>query len=230
MHARLAAFLIASSLVVLPSGSFAQTVIPYDVGEYEYAHPLPDMRDDIVTETVTGDAEGQPSVDPGTPPTVVSAPAIQTVDPSDPAIGGAMTSSAVRSIPSRSAANAPPTPIQFSAPPTYLPAGGQVVAFDRKAWLDQCRLRLETYENNAERDKVIGTLIGGVAMRSVTQHGSNKSTNSASQCQAYLDTYLQNASATAGTVQYAQPGQYMLMPVTVAVPQRPVYREIGPEN
>ena len=46
---------------------------------------------------------------------------------------------------------------------TYLPAGGQVDAFDRLAWLDECRARLDTYDNESERGKVMGALIGGVA-------------------------------------------------------------------
>ena len=45
------------------------------------------------------------------------------------------------------------------------------------------------------------------------------------QCEAYLDDYMQRATADAGATQYNQPGQYMLVPVTVSVPQRVIYRE-----
>ncbi len=48
--------------------------------------------------------------------------------------------------------------------------------------------------------------------------------------QAYLDDYMQKATANATTTQYTQGGQYMLVPVTVQVPQRAVYRDGRPDN
>ena len=78
-----------------------------------------------------------------------------------------------------------------------------------------------------------GTLIGagagalaGMAAGDAIEDGSRRRTNSQGQCQAYLD----EAMASAGTVQYNQAGQDMLMPVTVTVPQRAVYPDGTPAN
>ncbi|WP_291179281.1 glycine zipper 2TM domain-containing protein [Erythrobacter sp.] len=164
---------------------------------------------------------------------------------------------------------APVLPVQYgygyqagyAGAPAYLPAGAQVVAFDRNAWLEECRARLDTYESDSDRGEVIGALIGGVAggvlgnriagsgnrtagtligagagalagmaAGDAIEDGNRRRTDSYSQCQAYLDDYMQKATASAGTVQYSQPGQYMLVPVTVAVPQRAVYRDGTPVN
>ncbi len=86
-------------------------------------------------------------------------------------------------------------------------------------------------------DRLAGTLIGagagalaGMAAGDAIEDGSRRRTNSQGQCQAYLDDYMQQAMASAGTVQYNQAGQYMLMPVTVTVPQRAVYPDGTPAN
>lgn len=145
--------------------------------------------------------------------------------------------------------------------PIYLPAGAQVVAFDRNAWLEECRARLDTYENDSDRGEVIGALVGaaaggvlgnriagrgnrtagtligagagalaGMAVGDAVEDRSRRRNDSYGQCQAYLDDYMQQANASAGTVQYNQPGQYMLVPVTVEVPQKAVYRDGTPAN
>lgn len=44
----------------------------------------------------------------------------------------------------------------------YLPGGGQLVSFDRNAWLDECSARLNTYEDS-DRGQVLGGLIGAAA-------------------------------------------------------------------
>lgn len=149
----------------------------------------------------------------------------------------------------------------YGGAPAYLPAGAQVVAFDRNAWLEECRARLDTYENDSDRGEVIGALIGGVAggvlgnriagsgnrtagtligagagalagmaAGDAIEDSNRRRNDSQSQCQAYLDDYMQKATASAGTVQYNQPGQYMLVPVTVAVAQRAIYRDGSPAN
>lgn len=143
----------------------------------------------------------------------------------------------------------------------YLPAGAQVVAFDRSAWLEQCRSRLDTYEKDSDRGEVIGALIGaaaggvlgnriagsgnrtagtligagagalaGMAAGDAIEDGRRRRTSSYDQCEAYLDDYMEQANANAGRVQYNQPGQYMLVPVTVAIPQKAVYRDGSPAN
>ncbi|HBM05376.1 MAG TPA: hypothetical protein DD369_07210 [Erythrobacter sp.] len=142
-----------------------------------------------------------------------------------------------------------------------MPAGSQVVDFDRNAWIEECRARLDTYENDSERGEIIGALLGGaaggllgnriagsgnrtagtligagagalagMAAGDAIEDGSRRRSDSRSQCQAYLDDYMQRATADAGATQYNQPGQYMLVPVTVEVPQMSVYRDGTPAN
>jgi len=288
MNARAAIVLTVSSLALIPFGAFAQSTIPYEVGQYEFAQPLPELDDDVVTETVTEDAtEAEQAVQSNAAPVFVSNPTIQTIDPSDSAYAGNETVPAARSIPVRAGADfvttptpaAGPAPVIYrdasrSAPApgtsltenvpgtptynaaTYLPAGGQVVAFDRSAWLDECRARLDTYDNESERGKVMGALIGGVAGGvlgnriagaghrtpgtiigagagvaagmavgdAIDDHNRSRR-DSYEQCEAYLDDYMRSVTAEAGSVQYVQPGQYMLVPVTVSVLQRVIYRE-----
>ena len=288
MNARAAIVLTVSSLALIPFGAFAQSTIPYEVGQYEFAQPLPELDDDVVTETVTEDAaEAEQAVQNNAAPVFVSNPTIQTIDPSDLAHAGNETVPAARSIPARAGADfvatptaaAGPAPVIYrdasrSAPTpstsltenvpgtttynaaTYLPAGGQVVAFDRSAWLDECRARLDTYDNESERGKVMGALIGGVAggvlgnriagagnrtpgtiigagagvaagmaVGDAIDDRNRSRRDSYGQCEAYLDDYMRSVTAEAGSVQYVQPGQYMLVPVTVSVPQRVIYRE-----
>lgn len=143
----------------------------------------------------------------------------------------------------------------------YLPAGAQVVAFDRSAWLDQCRARLDTYDSDSDRGEVIGALLGaaaggvlgnriagsghrtagtligagtgalaGMAVGDAIEDGGRRRSGTYGQCEAYLDDYMRQAQANAGQVQYSQPGQYMLLPVTVAMPQRAVYSDGTPAN
>ena len=154
-----------------------------------------------------------------------------------------------------------PAEYGYGAAPAQLPLGSQVVAFDRNAWLEECRARLDTYETDSDRGEIIGALVGGaaggllsnriagrgnrmagtligagagalagMAAGDAIEDGSRRRTNSQGQCQAYLDDYMQQAMASAGTVQYNQAGQYMLMPVTVTVPQRAVYPDGSPAN
>jgi hypothetical protein len=46
--------------------------------------------------------------------------------------------------------------------PGYLPGGGQLVSFDRNAWLAECSARLNTYEDS-DRGQVLSGLIGAAA-------------------------------------------------------------------
>ena len=141
----------------------------------------------------------------------------------------------------------------------YLPAGAQIVAFDRTAWLGECRARLDTYGDDSDRGEIIGALLGagvggiignriagrgnrtagtligagagalaGMAAGDAIEDRNRRPADSYGQCVAYLDDYMQRATASAGSVQYAQGGQYMLVPVTVAVPQKAVYRDGTP--
>ena len=46
MNARAAIVLTVSSLALIPFGALAQSTIPYEVGQYEFAQPLPELDDD----------------------------------------------------------------------------------------------------------------------------------------------------------------------------------------
>ena len=136
-----------------------------------------------------------------------------------------------------------------------------MVAFDRNAWLDECRARLDTYETDSDRGEIIGALIGagvggiignrvagsgnrtagtligagagalaGMAAGDAIEDRNRARTDSYGQCKAYLDDYMQKATANATTTRYTQGGQYMLVPVTVQVPQRAVYHDGRPGN
>lgn len=317
MIVRTALALTASSLAFPAGAALAQETMSYETGQYEYAQPLPELDDDVVTETVTNDPASAARVIPArqSPPVFVSKPTIQSIDPSAPAYYTyeAPTAEAVpaaRTIAARGPAatvvpvqptyiyvqQAPqvlytyPAPVSYARPgttggaarviyptgapaqavpaeygygavPVQLPAGSQVVAFDRNAWLEECRARLDTYETDSDRGEIIGALVGGaaggllgnriagrgnrlagtligsgagalagMAAGDAIEDGNNRRTNSQGQCQAFLDDYMQQAMASAGTVQYSQAGQYMLMPVTVTVPQSAVYPDGTPAN
>ena len=327
MITRPALALAAAPLALVPFAAQAQTTLSYETGEYEYAQPLPELDDDVVTETIVTQA----------PETVVFVenPVVQPV-PEGTTVVAAPPLPAARTIPARASAQAttpvrvqpqmvaeptyvyvqPQAPVLYAypapapayapapnyyasapqaaggasrviyrdargmaaqpvqAPPygygyqpaqvspqLYLPAGAQVVAFDRNAWLAECRSRLDTYDSDSDRGEVIGALIGGVAGgvlgNRIAGRGSRTAgtligagagalagmaagdaiedgarrrdrNSSADQCSAYLDDYMQQAQASAGQVAYNQPGEYMLVPVTVAMPQSAVYSDGTP--
>lgn len=327
MNFRTAFALTASSLALAPVAALAQGSISYETGQYEYAQPLPDLDDDVVTETVEQVVLPEEPVGavrviearqgPATP-VFVSKPTIQPIDPSAPeyyayseepealpaarvieareaqmvaaqptyvyvrqppqviyvhqapAAYAPVPGGASRVIYSQAGAGAQPVPHYgygygyqggYPGGATYLPAGGQVVAFDRNAWLQECRSRLDTYETESDRGEIIGGLLGGVAggvignriagrgnrtagtligagagailgavAGDAIEGNQRRRSDSYGQCEAYLDDYMQRATASAGTMRYTQPGQYMLVPVTVEVPQRAVYRTRRPGN
>ena len=322
MIVRAATSIFALSAVGLASAPLgAQQSISYETGEYEYAQPLPELDDDVVTETVAKPAGETVApaarVIPARQPTpqFVSKPTIQAIDPSadeyytyEAPIEADAQSPAARTIAARAPAAtmqaAQPTYVYVQSPPqvvyvypaqhgvpvsggasrviytgarpsvgstaqqspnsansVYLPAGSQLVQFDRATWLEECRARLDTYENESERGEILGALIGGAAggllgnriagsgsrtagtligagagavggalLGDALESRKRAGSDSAAQCQAYLDDYMRQATASAGSVAYSQPGQYMLLPVTVEVPQRAVYRDGTPAN
>lgn len=319
MIIRTALALTASGLALQPGIALAQGAISYETGQYEYAQPLPELDNDVVTETVEQVATSEEPVGAARviearraqAPVFVSKPTIQPIDPSAPehytyveAPAEPVAVPASRVIPDRQATAIPgeaaqPTYVYVRQPPqivyvhqapatyapvpggasrviyrqqagpaqpvhygygyqggaTYMPAGGHVVAFDRNAWLQECRARLDTYDDESDRGEILGGLIGGVAggvlgnriagrgnrtagtligagagaiLGSVAggaiEDRQRRRTDSYGQCEDYLDDYMERATASAGTTRYTQPGQYMLVPVTVEVPQRAVYR------
>lgn len=219
MIARTALALTVCGFAILPGVAGAQETLSYETGEYEYAQPLPELDDDVVTETTVDSEEPAPAR--------AEAPTIQPIDPSNPEHGmpeaaapsepgpAARTIAARGPVAATTAAPVQPTyvivqqqpqvvyaypapvayaqpgggaarviypatatqplqpvqPIQYGAGyqpgqgamPIYLPAGAQVVAFDRNAWLEECRARLDTYESDSDRGEIIGALVGAAA-------------------------------------------------------------------
>lgn len=157
------------------SGAAAQTIF-YEDGDYLYAVPA----DTVVTETVETQA---PTTTVVVPMPDMAQP-VFTYDPVVQPISGAVVEStvvestaprgAVRSIPARPIeeaydATSYSAPVYqgayaYSSAPRsgYLPGGGQLVTFDREAWLAECRARVGTYEDS-DRARLIGTLAGAAA-------------------------------------------------------------------
>lgn len=238
--------------------------IAYETGDYEYAQPLPELDDDVVTETISpveaetaGAARVIPARRGGAVPPVANASTIRSIDPSAPqyrTIPSAIRQPMPETEGQASLASPPVVyvlahpqtalagPQAYAVPvsngfrtiqgtnlrtpaPFYMLPGSQVVAFDRDLWLEECRARLDTYENDAERAKAIGAL-AGAAFGSA----SDPAGGSDAQCRAYFEGYLTRARANAGTAPLAGPGDYMLVPVTIAVPQRGVYSDGPPRE
>ncbi|TMM48187.1 hypothetical protein [Qipengyuania marisflavi] len=114
------------------------------------------------------------------------------------------------------AGRAAPAPVQYAVPQDYaqsaspIPAGSQLVTFDRAAWLGACRQRLSGY-NARDRAAAIAALGGAAAGYSAGRD----------HCEAYLDSYMNSAAAGTLVPQQGYSQQYMLVPVTVMVPQEP---------
>ncbi len=179
LAAALAATLVGGASVTA-SGAAAQTIF-YEDGDYLYAVPA----DTVVTQTV----ETQAPTTAVVVPMPNMAQPVFTYDPVVQPIGEAVVEDtvvestvvestaprgAVRSISARpvgetynSPANSGPvyqgTYAYATAPRSgYLPGGGQLVSFDREAWLEECRARIGTYEDS-DRARLIGTLAGAAA-------------------------------------------------------------------
>lgn len=141
--------------IVLPplsTSEVAQPVYSYD----PVVQPLPDAAD----PTVISAGADYPSVG-----AVRSIPARAKAE----SYRGASYSGASHPADAYPAANQTPYPVYqgsyaYTAAPRsgYLPGGGQLVSFDREAWLAECRARVGTYEDS-DRARLIGTLVGAAA-------------------------------------------------------------------
>ena len=60
MNVRTTLPLIALTIALQPAHVSAQNTISYETGEYEYAQALPELDDDVVTETIEAAAADQP--------------------------------------------------------------------------------------------------------------------------------------------------------------------------
>ena len=149
---------------------------------------------------------------PGTPVYVISPtiqPTMQAVQPGAQVVYAYPVQQApsyyVQGIPATGTYGTVPTAV-YAHPGAQvaLPPGAQLVTFDRLGWLAECRKRL------------------GIDLRDPATAAVGPD-----ECESYLDDYM--ASAAAGRIQpqpvtYGQ--QYMLVPVTVLIPQQAVYREV----
>lgn len=135
---------------------------------------------------------------PGTAPVLYAYPA---------GSGNSVSGSAPGRDPALVAASPYEMPQGYVMATAPLPAGAQLVAFDRAAWLTACRERLSGYAPQ-DRSAALAAL-GGAAM------GYREGYDG---CETYLDSYLANVSSGTMAPQATAPGQaYMLVPVTVIV-------------
>lgn len=144
-----------------------------------------------------------------------------------------------------------------------VPAGGQLVEFDREAWLAECRRRIapqavyDDGDDGALIGAVAGAAVGGLAGNRIAGRGNRTAgtlvgaglgalggavagraldrgerapevDDSQQRCETYLDGYMASARSGGLHGQYSQSGQYMLVPVTVMVPQRAYYSDGTP--
>lgn len=192
MAARFLAGTAALGLATLVAAPAAAQQIYYEDGEYLYPVAAPAMaQDTVVTQSVDAPRviyrEGAyepdepriaaqrviPSRDPqvreAAPQIILPTP--QATYYAQPAYAPVIYTQipqgqpayvvASRSIPANGYGYA--TAYPSAAPQSgYLPGGGQLVAFDRNAWLDECSARLSTYEDS-DRGQVLGGLIGAAA-------------------------------------------------------------------
>ncbi|MEZ5681042.1 MAG: hypothetical protein R3E14_07055 [Erythrobacter sp.] len=227
--------LVAAPLAFAATGAIAQETIAYDSGEYEYAQaPEPEVADprEAVVFQERPVVQSIPSVDPdveiGDLPAQSEAPIVEPAPATtgsaeapriryaDPAIHAqpAAPGGASRVIYRRNGQDALPgyTYVYESSVPT-LPAGGRVVQFDREAWLAECRHRLGpvTYYVEDGYDEVMV-----------------ESEDRSGECEPYLDGYMESARTGGLHNRHSSTGEYMLVPVTVMIPQRAVYADGTP--
>ena len=184
MSARTFTAALALGTALASTGAAAQTIF-YEDGDYLSAVPA----DTTVTTTVEPEAPTDPAIMPQAQipqPVFNYDPVVQPIG-QVPAETPA-PSVAARSIPvrgqdrqaddtyptasygeARYADATAPAPLYrgayayANAPRSgYLPGGGQLVSFDREAWLSECRARVGTYEES-DRARLIGTLAGAAA-------------------------------------------------------------------
>lgn len=234
--------------------------IDYETGNYEYAQPAPELDDDVVTQTeLTEDpVRSAQRVIPlrQEPRVFVSSPTVQSTIYHEDSSGMTSSDTAFVSRPSMTDSGVVDSrasvvslfqPTDMTEPPNTataypfsserimvgrpLPAGAQIVRFDRAEWLEECRARLDTYDEG-DRYNILGVSVSagagtasGAAVGDTIGNKSDARHDSYSQCQAYLDGYLDRAQSSAGRIPNIHDGQYMLIPVTVLVPQRAVYSD-----
>lgn len=217
----------------------------YEDGNYLYAVPSqPEQADDVVTQTVPVQVQGAERVIP-TRRLPAQAPVVATT--TAPAYQGYYYA-----MPGNVAGYTPQGP-------GYLPNGARLVTFDRRAWIDECSVRLADYEDS-DRGRVLGALLGGVAGGLIGNRiadgerlggtligaGAGALAGAAigdaldddpdpllaarDECTAYLDDYMARASQSAPTTYFVPGQQYMLVEVNVPVAQQAVYREVVIED
>ena len=279
IHRRfLAATALSAAMLAAPA---AAQQIYYEDGGYLYAVPAPAAEPVVVTEyapaqPVTARRVIPARTAPAQPQVIV--PAYTPVAHAAPAYGYATAPAAPAYAPAGGytygyqAAPAyygeesysyrtAPAPYGYSYGPQYqttgyLPGGGQLVAFDREAWLAECRARIATYDEH-DRGKAIGAIggaiAGGIIGNRVAGSGDrlagtaigagagalaggligdaidDRSDARASRgyCEAYLDDYMARAAQAPAPTSTVAGQQYMLVPVTVPVAQHRIYTDNG---
>ena len=234
-------FIIASSLV--PGTAFAQE-IGYDEFDYLYAESVASRSDgapilatdDVLgpTEvgstllTFTAPAERQARRAPGPASRVIAARTAPEVIANSSA-AGRNNPPRVRERPVIAVSNSEKFFEAGAFPGPVSPAGGELVTFDKAAWLSECRLRLNLPMKIARSEyddakKPLASAQASGAQYSSTEAELWENYPFSDKCEQYLKDYI--ASATSGSFLVATaPGQqYFLVPVTVTIPQAVTYR------
>ncbi|MFA6218804.1 MAG: hypothetical protein WC692_03385 [Erythrobacter sp.] len=248
--------LTAASLALLPAAAAAQN-LDYATGDYQYVEQQGESEtqtreeDRAVPRVIPERQDGAPVI---FAPRPVAQP-VATVEPDDyadippgPAEQGEARLAAGEVLPEKTLLYAYPAIYQHPAraagatrviyraretvPQAYgyiyqeaeppVPAGGRLVQFDREAWLAECSRRIAPRAGGDGDDEI-------AADRDHPRHiEPTLDDKSRQSCETYLDGYMQSAQTGGLHGQYSQSGQYMLVPVTVLVPQRAVYSDGTP--
>ena len=112
---------------------------------------------------------------------------------------------------------------EYAPPPgSVLPGGGELVTFDRTAWLAECRARLTGY-SVSERARAMAALrdlgLDGVPLDNA---------DGADECERYLNAYVARAQTLPAPTTTMPGRQYMLVPVTVPATSPTARQVSGP--
>lgn len=219
--------LCAIPIALLGQTATAQDAIAYETGEYAYAQEAedsgsPKSPEEGITFRVREIVQPIPSIDPDEPmdstkaapesePAMIAVAEEPRILYAYPAVYARPPEpgSASRVIHRRGNARSSDqyTYVYEGSAPS-LPAGARIVEFDRSAWLAECRRRLAPVSYYEEDDRA-----------EATPGGDDQS----GQCEAYLDGYMESARTGGLHGHTSASGDYMLVPVTVMIPQRVVY-------
>ena len=221
MRACLISALLGVSLA-LPGSAQAQHMLDQVIGNYEYAQPAGnDGAEAQEAEEERGARRSIPARAQPAGATFVPRPMVQPIpslepDPVVPTAEGADYAVDTGRQPVTMYANTAATSASPGGSYTYiagrepkLPSGARVVSFDSGAWVTACALRL-------------------APEREAGEEAERRYAAAKSRCSDYLDAYISGARSGALDGKASASGEYMMIPVTIMVPQRAQYTDGTP--